>query len=152
MSPDWPALRRLRRPGAAALGIWWAFLAFWQFAVPGGDGKPSEPGRWLVLGPFAVLPPLSLVLAASATRRLWRARRRAAALLPSALLVAGVGGFPWFADAAGLGGEAFLWSVQLAFLVSSLASAFFVSFASPGLQAPASDQGIEGWTKPAERP
>jgi hypothetical protein len=148
MTPDWAALRQLRRACAIGMVIWIAILAFWQFAVPGKSSGPPPLDFWLLVVAFALLVPVSLVFAGGATRRLWRARRRLLALLPFTLLCASAWAFPSFASDAGLEPSLIFWTVPCALLFSSLVSALFIVFsASPPV--PPSDPGMDGWTKPA---
>ena len=96
-----------------------AFLAFWQFMVPGKSSNSVPLEFWLLVVALALLVPTSRV-AGGATRHLWRARRRLAALLPSALLCSTTWAFPSFADDAGLGPSISLWMVPCALLLSRL--------------------------------
>lgn len=147
VTPDWAALRRLLWPCAIAVGLWTAFLAFWQFAIPGGDSKPSPTGFWLLFAALALLFPSSLVLAAAATRRFWRARRRFVALMPGTLLFASAFALPVLARSVGLGPALAVWTVPCALLLSSVASASFVLYTPNPDASPPSDHSMDGWTK-----
>jgi hypothetical protein len=146
MTPDWPALRRLLWPCAIGVGIWTAFLAFWQLAVP-GDEPSSSLSFWLLFAALALLFPTSLVLAAAATHRFWRARRRFVALLPGTLLFASAFALPVLAGSAGLGPLIAVWTVPCALLLSGVASASFVVYTPSPAPPPPSDHGMDGWTK-----
>lgn len=97
---DWPALRRpLRNCGIAALPLL-AFLAFWQFAVPGDTQEGGGLAAWVFIIAAALLIPCGLGLPISAGRRLWRAGRRRAAFGPVACLLLGLFGLPYLIRAA----------------------------------------------------
>ena len=147
MTPDWAALRRLLWPCALGVVLWTAFLAVWQLAVPGDESKPTPPSFWLLFAALALLFPTSLVLAAAATRRFRRARRRFVALLPGTLLFASAFALPVLARSAGLGPAIAVWTVPCALLLSSVASALFVVYTPSPAPPPPSDHGIDGWTK-----
>src|SRR5262245_9517290 len=132
MTPDWAALRRLLWPCAIGVVSWTAFLAFWQFVVPGGEAIPTSAAFWLLFAALALLFPTSLVLAIAATRRVWRGRRRFVALLPGTVLFAAAFALPVLAGSAGLEAAIAVWTVPGALLLSSIASALFVVYtASP---------------------
>lgn len=148
MMPDWAALRRLLWPCAIGIMLWTAFLAVWQFAVP-GESTLTPVSFWLLFAALALLFPTSLVLAAAATRRVWRARRRFVALLPGTLLFATAFALPVLAVSAGLQPAIAVWTVPFTLSLSSVASALFVLYTKCPEAPPPSDQGMDGWTRAA---
>jgi hypothetical protein len=116
------------------------FLAFWQFAIP---GRPSESRSsiaaielWALVVAIWLSFPNSLVLAASASRSLWRERHRAAACLPIPGLLACSVGLPILADLAGAPRAVTIWVFPAGLLISA-ATSVAVILRAPVALAPA---------------
>jgi hypothetical protein len=90
---------------------------------------------WLFFAAIAVSFPNALALAASASRWLWRARRRSRVWTPVAVLVAATCGFPSLASFSGFAPEIFLWSIPIGFSVSAGFSVCLILF-TPALKVP----------------
>jgi len=108
------------------------FLAVWQFLVPAGHQRASDdsPGisMWLWIVAFGLSLPNALVLAVSASRLLWRARRRRWVWAPVVFLLAATLGFPSLASSSGLATEVVLWSLPLGFSMSVGFSVYVILF------------------------
>jgi hypothetical protein len=116
------------------------FLAAWQFLVPEGRQRTSDDSSDLSFGPFVVVFALSfpnaLVLAVSASRLLWRARRRRVVWAPVAFLLATVYAFPSLASSCGFTMAVVLWAIPIA-LSSSVGFSVCVILFTPIPNVPA---------------
>ena len=124
--PNWQALRQRLGACIVASVLMALFLGVWQFLVP---GRPSEAGdraaafeMWAWIAAFWLCLPSSLVFATSASRLLWRERRRAAACLPLPGFLACAIGSPMLADFAGAAPVVWLWAIPAGLLISAGAS------------------------------
>jgi hypothetical protein len=146
--PNWRALRRRLFSCVVATVCMLLFLLFWQFAVPAGprrhgDGPPDMLFFWAWFAAVALAFPNAVVLAFSASRLLWNARRRGLFGAPVAVLFAAMVGVPIATELSGLGRLVVLWSFPLALFVSLGASASVILFTpSPG-GAPPTPPGAE---------
>jgi hypothetical protein len=121
--PNWQALRRSRNWCVGATTGMALFFAAWQFLVPASPRSASSDdspamSAWAWIVAFALSFPNALVLAVSAGRVLWRARRRSVAWVPVAVLLALGFGLPSLAGSSGFGMEVVLWSIPLALSIS----------------------------------
>lgn len=117
------------------------FLAAWQFLVPAGPERASDDSStmslWVWIVAFALSFPNALVLAVSASRSLWRARRRRLVWAPVAVLLAAAFGFPSLASSIGFAMEVVLWSFPLGLSISLGFSVCVILFtATPNGPAP----------------
>jgi hypothetical protein len=120
--PNWPALRRSRSWRVVATTGTVLFLALWQFLVPDGRQRASDdPSDWSIWAWVVVLGlsfPNALVLAVSASRLLWRARRRSVVWAPVAFFLTTAYAFPSLASASGFAMTIVLWSLPIALSIS----------------------------------
>jgi hypothetical protein len=135
IGPHWDALRRPLRSCAIGAVPLLAFLAVWQFLVPGGgDSSPIAAWAFLIAGSACLS--CGFGLAVSATRRLWRSTRRALSVLPGVFLVAVVVALPSAAGAAEAHGLIWLGSLLLALLLSAAFSAYLIVSAKDAAPIP----------------
>jgi hypothetical protein len=131
---DWDALRRPLRSCAIGALVLLAFLAFWQFMVPGDDSHPIAASALIVAA--SVCLSSGVGLAVSATRRLWRSAQRGRSVLPVVFLVGVVFAFPSAASAAGAHWLIGLGSLLLALAISAAFSAYLIITATDAPPTP----------------